>query len=241
MPEEIKQEVSAATDESVKKEEINYEEAYNELKPKYDAQGGDLGAHQDFIKNITPLLEKLDANPTLVDAINDGKIDAELAQAVIDGKVNIEDAAVVTEAAKAVTEEVGKKEISGMTSSDIEALIEKKVTQTRSEMEEKAELKDFESRTEDFIESTKDFGDYAEEIDKWLDSHNISDIEVAYYAVKGQMSQREALKTAEVAEAERAKEIALNASGGASHATTAPDGRPLIDSLVGGSANPLFK
>ena len=128
-----------------------------------------------------------------------------------------------------------------MTSSDIEALIEKKVTQTRSEMEEKAELKDFESRTEDFIESTKDFGDYAEEIDKWLDSHNISDIEVAYYAVKGQMSQREALKTAEVAEAERAKEIALNASGGASHATTAPDGRPLIDSLVGGSANPLFK
>ena len=216
-------------------------EMYDALEKKLGTQGEELGGYRDFVNNITPLLEKLDANPDLVQAIVDGKIDQNLAQAVADGKVTIADASVVTEAAKVVEKEIGKKEMKSMSPEDIEKLIESKVNATRSEMEDAANLKDFETKTQDFIESTKDFGTYADDIDEWLDTHNVSDIEIAYFAVKGQLSQREAFKAAEEAEAERSKEIALNASGGASHATTTPDGRPIIDSLVGGSYNPLFK
>jgi len=221
--------------------EVNYEEAYKNLEQKFGSQGDELGGYRDFVNNITPLLEKLDANPELVQAIVDGKIDKELAQAVTEGKVSIADASEVTEAAKQVEKEVGKKGITGMSPEDIEKLIESKVNQTRSEMEEEVNLKDFETKTQSFIESTDDFIKYADDIDEWLDTHNVSDIEIAYYAVKGQLSQREALKASEQAEAERSKEIALNASGGGSHATSTPDGRPLIDSLVGGPTNPLLK
>lgn len=216
-------------------------EMYQALEKKLGEMGNELGAHRDFVQNITPLLEKLDANPQLVQAIVDNKIDTDLAQAVLDGKVTIGDAQAVQTAVADVKKEVGKEKFEGMTEEQVAALVEKKVSETRAEMEEAAALKDFESRTQSFIESTNDFAEYAEEIDKWLDTHNVADIEVAYYAVKGQMSTKEAKQAAEDAEAERAKEIALNASGGASQATTTPDGRPLIDELVGGPINPLFR
>lgn len=216
-------------------------EMYQALEKKMGEMGNELGGYREFVQNITPLLEKLDANPELVQAIVDGKIDQNLAKAVLDGKVNIGDAAAVTEAAKQVEKEVGKDKMQGLTPEQVEKLIEDKVNATRAQLEEAAELKEFEARTQGFIESTPDFGTYAEEIDKWLDTHNVSDIEVAYYAVKGQMSTKEAQKAAEEAEAERAKEIALNASGGGVNSQTTPDGRPIIDELVGGPANPLFR
>lgn len=217
------------------------QEMYEALEKKLGEQGAELGGYREFVTSITPVLEKLDANPQLVQAIVDGKIDTDLAQAVVDGKVTVADAAAVTEAAKVVEKEVGKEELESMTPEAIESLIEEKVSATRTEMEEKANLKDFETKTEAFISETADFEKYAEGIDEWLDTHNISDIEVAYYAVKGQMTTKEAKDAAEEAEVERAKELALNASGGASHATTTPDGRPIIDDLVGGPTNPLSR
>lgn len=216
-------------------------EMYQALEKKLGEQGQELGGYREFVQNITPLLEKLDANPELVQAIVDGKIDQDLAKAVLEGKVNVGDAAAVTAAAAQVEKEVGKENMQGMTPEQVEKLIEAKVAETRSQLEEKAELKEFEVRTQSFIESTSDFSEYAEEIDKWLDTHNVSDIEVAYYAVKGQMSTKEAAKKAEEEAAERAKEIALNASGGGQQSNTTPDGRPLIDDLVGGPANPLYQ
>lgn len=216
------------------------QEMYAALERKLGEQGTELGAHREFVENITPLLEKLDANPELVQAIVDGKIDQTLAKAVLDGKVNIGDAQAVTTAAKQVEKEVGKTNMQQMTPEQVEKLIEDKVNASRASFEEAAQLKDFESRTQSFIESTTDFTEYAEEIDKWLDNHNVSDIEIAYYAVKGQMSTKQAKQAAEEAEAERAKEIALNAAGGGSYSQTTPDGRPIIDDLVGGSSNPLF-
>lgn len=219
---------------------FDYEAAYKEIESKFGAQGQELGEYRNFVNQITPLLEKLDANPGLVRAIVDGKIDESLVSAVLEGKITQQDAQVVTKANEQVTAEVGKTDMSQMTPEQVEAMIAAKAEEIRRDMEERAELQTFEQQTQAFIESTPDFVEYAEEIDKWLDTHNIADIEVAYYAVKGQMSSAAAQKVAEEAAAERQKEMMLNASGGGGYATTAPDGTPLIDKLVGGPANPLF-
>ena len=202
--------------------------------------GQELGEYRSFFQNVSPLLEKLDQNPELVQAIVDGKIDKQLAQAVIDGRIDVKDAAVVSQASTQVQEALGKQAISAMTPDQIEKLVESKAALIRQEMEEKADLRSFEEKTQKFIESTTDFTEHADEIDKWLDQHDVTDIEVAYWAVKGQLSEAQAKKAAEDAAAERAKDMVLNASGGGVVATTAPDGTPLIDKLVGGPANPIF-
>lgn len=219
----------------------DYKEMYEALEKKFGEQGNELGGYREFVSSITPVLEKLDSDPKLVQAILDGKVDANLSEAILEGKVSIADAAAVSDAAKQVEKEVGKKEFNSMTSKEIEDLIESKVNATRVQLEEQANLRDFETKTQSFIEETPDFEKYAEGIDEWLDNHNISDIEVAYYAVKGQMTTKEAKDAAQEAEAERAKELALNASGGGSNSATTPDGRPLIDELVGGPVNPLTR
>lgn len=215
-------------------------EMYESLEKKMGEMGQELGSYREFVENITPLLEKLDANPDLVRAIVDGKIDQDMAQAVLEGKVKIGEAQEVQTAAKQVEKEVGKQKMESMSPEQIEALIESKVSETRKTLEEQAELKEFENKTQEFINETPDFVEYAEAIDEWLDTHNISDIEVAYYAVKGQMSTKEAKKAADEAEAERNKELAMNASGGSSPSTATTEGRNPIDDLVGGPANPLF-
>lgn len=219
---------------------INYEEAYKQLESKLGSMGQELGEYRNFVGQITPLLEKLDANPDLVRAIIDGKIDESLVKSVIDGTVTPTDAQAVTQASAEVAQQVGEAKIAQLTPEQVEAMIAKRTDEIRKEMEQKVEMQSFEQRTQAFIESTPDFIEYAEEIDKWLDTHNIADIEVAYYAVKGQMSSSAAQKAAEEAAAERQKEMVLNAGGGVTYANTAPDGTKLIDSLVGGPANPLF-
>lgn len=216
---------------------IDYEAAYKELETKLGHQGQELGEYRTFVTQITPLLEKLDANPDLVRAIVDGKIDESLVKDVLAGKITQQDAQVVTQANDAVAAAVNTTQ---MTSEQITALVEAKANEIRQEMEKKADMQTFEQKTQTFIESTPDFVDYAEQIDQWLDTHNIADIEIAYYAVKGQMSDSAAKKAADEAAAERQKEMMMNAGGGQGYSTTAPDGTKLIDSLVGGPANPLF-
>lgn len=219
---------------------INFEAAYKELESKFGAMGQEVGEYRAFVNQITPLLEKLDANPSLVRAIIDGKIDESLVKSVLEGKITQQDAQVVTQANEVVAATVDKKEMAQMTPAQVEALVAAKADEIRKDLEARAELQSFEQKTQAFIESTPDFIEYAEEIDKWLDTHNITDIEVAYYAVKGKMSDDSAKKAAEQAAAERQKDMMLSAGGGSGYATTAPDGTKLIDSLVGGPANPLF-
>lgn len=220
--------------------DFNYEAAYKELESRFGSQGNELGEYRTFFENITPLLEKLEANPELARAIVDGKIDQSLVQSVLSGAVTPTDAQAVTQASQAIADEVGKTKLDSMTPAQVEALVAQKTNEIRAELEQKAELASFESRTTQFIESTPDFIEYAEEIDKWLDNHNIADIEVAYWAVKGQMSTSAAQRAAEEAEAERQKDNMLNAAGGSGYGTTRSDDPDLIDKLVGGSANPLF-
>lgn len=211
---------------------------YDELSKRFGQQGQELGEYRQFFQNIAPLLDKLDQAPELVQAIIDGKVDKDIAQAVMEGRVDIRDAAIVQQAAETVKEEIGKKAFEMATPETITKLVETQVNKFRKEFEEKADLQSFQDYTQKFIEKTPDFQEHADEIDKWLDSHDVADIEVAYYAVKGQMSESKAKEAAAVAQAERAKEVLGNAQGGGQTSQYAQDGTPLVDKLISGRPNP---
>lgn len=219
---------------------IDYEKAYRELETRMGGMGNELGEYRTFFQNISPLLEKLDQSPELVQAIVDGKVDKQLAQALQEGRITVAGAQVISQASQQVRSEVGTAALEAMTPDKVAKLVEDKAQEIEAKFAEKADLKTFEEKTQKFIESTNDFAEYADEIDKWLDTHDVTDIEVAYYAVKGQTSVAKAREAADLAAAEYAKSIAANAGGGGVTAQFAPDGTPLIDKLVGGPANPIF-
>ena len=212
--------------------------AYDELVARFGTQGQELGEYRQFFQNIAPLLDKLDQAPELVQAIIDGKVDKNIAQAVMDGRVDVRDAAIVQQAADVVKEKIGEKAFDLATPEAITKLVQAEVSKVRKEFEEKADLQTFQDYTQKFIEKTPDFQEYADQIDKWLDSHDVSDVEVAYYAVKGKMSEGTAQKAADIAAAERAKDVLANAGGGGQTSQFATDGTPLIDKLVAGRPNP---
>lgn len=212
--------------------------AYDELASRFGAQGQELGEYRQFIQNIAPLLDRLDQAPELVQAIIDGKVDKNIAQAVMEGRVDVRDAAIVQQAADTVKGKMGAEKFDLATPEAITKLVQAEVSKVRKEFEEKADLQTFQDYTQKFIEKTPDFQEYASEIDKWLDTHDVADIEVAYYAVKGKLSESGAQKVADGVAAERAKEMLANASGGGQTAQYTADGSPLVDKLIAGRPNP---
>lgn len=213
-------------------------QAYKALEQRLGEQGRELGDYRQFFQNISPLLEKLDQAPELVQAIIDGKVDKSLAQAVIENRVDIKDAAIVQAAHEQVKQQLGSKGYNAASADEVNKLIETQVGKVRKEFEEKAELQSFEDYTRTFIQNTPDFQSYSGAIDQWLEDHdNITDIEVAYYAVKGKMSEAGAAKAAEVAAAERQKDFMANAQGGGSTSRYAADGTPLVDQLIASRSN----
>ena len=230
---------------SVKKETgspvVNQEQLQN-LEKVMGEQGRELGDFRQFFADIGPLLEKLDKNPELVTAIVEGKIDSELAKAVMEGKVTVGDAQVVSAANVEVKKEIGAKAYKNASPEDIERLIEEKVSAAQQKMEgslkSMEETRAFEAHVNDFISRTPDFSEHAQAIDKWLDTHDITDIEVAYYAVKGQLSEKDAKKLAQETEGEIAKNIALNAGGGTTRVSYSGEGANVVDSLIASRANP---
>lgn len=212
--------------------------SYDELMSRFGAQGQELGEYRTFFQNIAPLLDKLDQGPGLVQAIIDGKLDENIAKAVMEGRVDVRDAAIVHQAETVVKEKMGEEKFNLATPEAIAKLVESEVSKVRKEFEEKADLASFQDFTQKFIEKTPDFQEYATEIDKWLDTHDVADIEVAYYAVKGKMSEEAAKKAADAAAADRAKDVMANASGGGQSAQYAADGTSLVDKLISGRPNP---
>lgn len=212
--------------------------SYEELFSRFGAQGQELGEYKTFFQNIAPLLDKLDQSPEMVQAIVDGKFSKEIAKAVLEGRVDVRDAAAVQQAHEEVKEKLGEKAYDAATPEAITKLVEGQVNKFRREFEEKADLQSFQDYTQKFIESTPDFQEYADAVDKWLDAHDVTDIEVAYYAVKGQMSETAAKKIAESAAGERAKDVVANASGGGQTAQFSTDGVSMADRLIAGRPNP---
>lgn len=191
---------------------------------------------------MTPLLNKLDESPELVNAILSGKVDKNLAEAALNGKVTIEQAEVITQAHADVKEKLGAGGYKQTSADEIAKMVEEKVGQVRKETADKLkdmeDTRNFEAGVQDFISRTPDFTDYAKDIDQWLNSHDVTDIEVAYWAVKGQLSDKEAKKLAQENAAENAKNLALNAAGGGQRSNFVPASDELVDQLIAGKSNP---
>lgn len=215
---------------------VDYKALYEELESKMGGMGNELGEFRSFFEGISPLLDKLDKSPELVQAIIDGKIDADLAKAVIDGKVSIGDAQAVTQAHTEVKKELGNKGYNQTSAEDIAKLVEQKVGEVRGELKEVEEMRSFEAGVNEFIANTQDFSEYASEISDWLDEHDVTDIRVAYYAVKGQVSEREAKKQAQRDAADYQKGNV--APGGGNGAYYVPNSGDIVDQLIAGRTNP---
>ena len=171
---------------------------HKELESLVGRQGQELGEFRKFFSDIAPLLDKLDKAPEIVQAIIDGNITPELAKAAMEGKVSIGDAQIVNNAHEEVKKELGKEGYKGASPDEVAKLVEDKAKEIKGEfqkeLKERDDLSAFESNVNDFITRTSDFSKYASDIDKWLDEHDVNDIAVAYYAVKGELSEKEAIK-----------------------------------------------
>lgn len=223
---------------------VNYEALYRELETKLGTQGQELGEYRTFFDGIAPLLDTLDKSPDLVQAITDGKINSTIARAALEGKLTVGDIQIVDKAHTDVKKELGAKAYEKASVEDISKLVEEKVGEVKKEMQaniqEAEDLRSFETKVNDFVSRTPDFPDYAREVEKWLDNHSdINDIEVAYFAVKGQLSGKEAAQKAEEDRAEYAKDMALNAGGGG-HRSNYIDSSEgdVIDTLIAPRSNP---
>lgn len=215
---------------------------HKELESLVGKQGAELGEFRKFFNDISPLLDKLDKSPEIVQAIIDGNITADLAKAAMEGKISIQDAQIVSKAHEEVKKDLGK-DYKGASPEEINQLVTEKVGEVEQkfaeELKQRDELSAFESSVNDFISRTSDFSKYASEIDTWLDNHDITDIAVAYYAVKGELSEKEAIKQAAIDKAEAEKSGALNMGGGSSQAThIRGDSGNIVDSLIASKSNP---
>lgn len=213
-----------------------------ELESLVGRQGQELGEFRKFFQDISPLLDKLDKSPDIVQAILNDNITADLAKAAMEGKVSITDAQIVSKAHAEVKKDLGKKVYAESSPEEISKMVEDKVKEVRTEFEtklkERDDLSTFESGVQDFIARTSDFPQYAAEIDKWLDEHDVTDISVAYYAVKGELSEKEAKKQAEVELAEHQKGLAANSTGGGTRSNAVINDSNVVDQLIGGRTNP---
>lgn len=224
------------------KEEVVNLEQHKELESLVGRQGQELGEFRKFFSDISPLLDRLDKSPEIVQAIIDGNITTDLAKAAMEGKITIEDAKIVNKAHEEVKKDLGKEAYKGASADEVSRLVEEKAKELKGdfqkELKERDELNAFETSVNDFIARTEDFPKYASEVDKWLDEHDVTDIAVAYYAVKGELSEKEAKKKAEIDRVEAEKGGALNMGGTQGTATFVQSGNQAIDSLIASKSNP---
>ena len=220
---------------------------YEELEKKLGAQGEELGEFRSFIKDITPLMEKLESKDEIVQAILDDKITPELAKAVSDGKVSIDDATKVADAHKEVKKDLGKKEyektdpeeIEKLVSEKVDKIVDEKVVVLDKKISDSDNRRDFEEDVKEFVKNTSDFDEYSEKIaDFFKENPKQHDIRVAYNAVKGEVLSAKQIKGEETLAAEKAKELAGNAGGGTSQGSTIIQEKDEVDELIGGNRDP---
>lgn len=222
------------------------EKQYKELEKKLGSQGEELGKFRKLFEDTSPLLEKLNADPELAKAILDDKINSQLLSDVLEGKITKEDAETVSEADKEVKKDLGKKEYAQKTSEEIEKLIEVKISEGVSKAEKKfsqnftdmEKMQEYQNKISDFIANTPDFPEFAEEIEKFVDKTGITNVEVAYNAVKGKVLQERYKEEESKHMAEEAKNMAANAGGGSSQNTAKIEDKNVLDDLMGDSKNP---
>ena len=198
-----------------------------------------LAELEKFFEGISPVLVKLNASPDLVQAMLADKINDETAKAALEGKLSIEKAEKVAAAAvDAVAADLGAKAFNAASSDEVSRLVEEKISALRSEWKEHEDMSTFETYTNQFISETPDFAKYSGAISEWLDEHDVTDVRVAYYAVKGELSEKAAKERSDADAVENAKNVMLTAGGGNIPSNAIVGGQPLIDSLIANRANP---
>jgi len=223
---------------------------YEELESKLGTQGNELGEMRDFFEQVSPLLNKLDESPELINAILEDKIDINLVKAAAEGKVTVDDEKVVTEAHKEIKKELGDKKYEKSTPEEIEKLISEKLgdydkklenlsKDFKKSLDESEEKRIFEQNTFDFVNATPDFETYAEGITEWFKENPTQDnIKIAYDAVKGAALQKKYENDEKVQAGEEAKNIAANAGGGSSQGTGNVEQENAADNFIGNNSNP---
>ena len=210
-------------------------------------QGKELGDYRSFFEEISPLLERLDADPELTRAILDGKVSSQMLKPVSEGEIPLKVATDVTKAHEEIKKELGKSTYEKLSPQQLEDRIMKKFEKrlddfqnnVTTKLSEDKTLRELEDATSEFINSTPDFGKYADAIDTWFDEHpNITDIDVAYDAVRGKALSQERAEQSQVDTAQKAKELAGNAGGGTGQSTGYFDNREMVDKLIAGRSSP---
>ena len=219
------------------------QEQYDNLETKLGEMGEKMGEYTSFYEEIYPLLSKLKDDPELADAIVNGKISSELIKPVLEGTVTQKKAETISEAHKEVKEELGNKKYKDAPSVDIEKLVADKVkdveTKFQKNINEIESNRAFETKVNSFVANTPDFQDYSKDIDKWFDSHPEQyDVEIAYHTVKGAKLAAEAEANKVKADGETAKNVAANASGGASQGVTIVKDENVADQLIANVGDP---
>ena len=234
------------------------EEQYKNLERKLGEQGTELGTLRDknkefetFFEEISPLMERLEADKDLISLIVEGKINSGLVKDVLEGRVSKVEAEAVTEANKEVKKEMGTQEYKDAKPEDIEQrilekvgnLLDEKFNKTQAsvskQLTESEKLREYEKVTEDFARNTADFHEYHERIAELMNENpSITDIKVLYRLAKGEALEKQKEEADKNSEAENAKNMALNASGGGSLNTAIIKDNNLVDDLIGGSTNP---
>lgn len=234
-------------DDASKKSYEESQKQVQELEKKLGEQGSELGEFRTFFKDVGPLLDTLQEQPELVEAIMDGKVDSSLANAVLENKVKIEDAAKVTEAHQKVKDDLGDTEYGETSKKDLEKMITDKVNEmekrigksNKNDIKSSEDKRKFEESVDEFVQNTDDFSEYAEKINEWLEENpSVYDIKTAYYAVKGIDVSRKKAEENKISKAEAAKNLAANAAGGGSQGASIVSGEDAADSLIANSANP---
>jgi len=197
-----------------------------------------LAELEGFFERISPVLVKLNASPDLVQAVLADKINDEFAKAALEGKLSIKEAEAATAAVATVEKDLGTKAFNAASPDELSKLVEEKISALKNEWTERDDMKTFESYTNQFISETADFSKYSENISKWLDEHDVTDVRVAYYAVKGELSEKQAKEKADADAAENAKNVMLSAGGGNIPSNAVVGGQPFIDSLIANRTNP---
>ena len=131
-------------DEGTKDEKTVSEAQYKELESKLGSQGAELGNLRSFYDDVSPLLNKLQERPELIDAILNDKISPELIKPVVEGKVSEKDAKEVTKARDDVKKELGAKEYANTSPDEIKKLIEEKINEVKSDFQKTIREKDSE-------------------------------------------------------------------------------------------------
>lgn len=214
---------------------------YEEAQRLLGKQGKELGELRTTFDELSPLLERLQSQPAIVEAVLNGKLDSELAKAVLDGKVTVGDAEAVTGAHAEVKKDMGNKEYGKASPEDIEKRIMEKLEPKLNEqmatfqkgLSNVEARRDFERSVEKFVEETPDFEVYADAITEWLkENEGQYDVQVAYEAVKGREVLAKSKEDAEVKAAEEAKKVAANAGGGAGATLGEVEQKQIVDELI---------